>query len=186
VRTNVEKITRLSLDLLNFAKSPQASFREKDPNQPAREVYELMLQSARQAGVTLHLDPDLSLPRLYLDPEGIHRCLLNLVTNAIEACAENGCAKENRTVRLRTRGEKGWGAVYQVSDTCGGMPPQIREKIFKTFFTTKGTRGTGIGLMLTKKIVDQHRGHLEVVSHVDQGSTFTLKIPADLSPSSHT
>lgn len=178
VRTNVEKITRLSLDLLNFGKADEACCRIGDPNQPAREVFELMAASTRPQDVKLELQLDESLSPVCFDPEGIHRCLLNLVTNAVEACTDENCLAEVGTVTLRTFREKNFGVCYQVSDTCGGIPPAVKEKLFSTFITTKGSRGTGIGLMLTKKIADQHHGRLEVASEEGRGTTFTLKIPA--------
>jgi signal transduction histidine kinase len=141
-----------------------------------------MAPSAQPAGVQLQLRLDESLAPLCFDPEGIHRCLLNLLANAIDACTDEDCPSNVKTVTLRTFIEDDWGVCYQVSDSCGGIPRTVREKLFNTFFTTKGSRGTGIGLMLTKKIADQHRGRLEVTSEEGRGATFTLKIPRDLTP----
>jgi signal transduction histidine kinase len=182
VRVNVEKITRLSLDLLGYAREGGISCREWDPNQPAREVYELMSATADPAGVDLRLQLEGRLGPIFLDPEGIHRCLLNLVTNAVEACSAPDCPSRTRTVTIETApGERG-GVTYRIKDSCGGMDETVRENLFKGFFTTKGSRGTGIGLMLTKKIVDAHGGSLEVETRAGAGSTFTFSIPGNLSP----
>jgi signal transduction histidine kinase len=183
VRTSVEKITRLSLDLLNFTKADTLQCRMADPNQPAREVCRLMADVAARAGVDLHLEPDECLAPLCLDPEGIHRCLLNLVTNALDACSDAECRTQSKTITIRTFREAQWGVCYQVVDTCGGIPAAVREKLFTRFYTTKGSRGTGIGLMLSKRIADQHSGLLEVASQENKGATFTLKIPSGLPPS---
>jgi signal transduction histidine kinase len=80
-------------------------------------------------------------------------------------------------VTVRTKKSPEWGVEYQVSDTGCGMDNEIQGKIFQSFFSTKGTRGTGIGLMLTQKIIHQHRGLIEVASRKGAGSTFTIKLP---------
>ena len=67
--------------------------------------------------------------------------------------------------------------VYQVADTGIGMDEETRRKIFQSFFSTKGTLGTGIGLMMTKKIVDQHDGIIEVESQAEIGATITVFLP---------
>jgi signal transduction histidine kinase len=181
VKGNVDKITNLSLDLLDYAKPGAARYRLADANQPAREVVELMRARAAERGVELGLEAAPGMPPQYLDPEGLHRCLLNLVTNAIDACeGEEGAADPGRPrqVVVTVIAEAGWGVTYRVSDNCCGMPPEVREKIFQRFFSTKGNRGTGIGLMLTKKIVDDLKGSIEVETEAGVGSTFTIRIPA--------
>ena len=67
--------------------------------------------------------------------------------------------------------------TYRVIDNCSGMSEAVRENIFKRFFSTKGSGGTGIGLMLTKKIIDDLKGSIEVETEFGVGSTFTVRIP---------
>ena len=78
---------------------------------------------------------------------------------------------------VRTIQKGGWGVEYQVEDTGCGMNAEIKKKIFQSFFSTKGTDGTGIGLMLTKKIIDEHNGEIEAESKKGAGSTFEIRIP---------
>ncbi len=160
VRGNVEKITQLSLDLLDYAKISELTYMRCDPNLPAREVYELLRNGARDRGIALtaSLAPDL-MP-IWFDPEGIHRCLLNLVANAIDACADENTIKPDRRVWLRSGPADGGAVVYEVQDNGTGMDRQTQENLFKAFFTTKGSKGTGIGLMMAKKIIDLHQGEL--------------------------
>jgi signal transduction histidine kinase len=100
-----------------------------------------------------------------------------LVGNAIDACLATDDSATSGLVTVRTKKSPEWGVEYQVSDTGCGMDNEIQGKIFQSFFSTKGTGGTGIGLMLTKKIVDQHRGVIEVTSQKSAGSTFSIKLP---------
>ena len=86
IKKNVDKITNLSMDLLNYAKNTRLNFQRCHPNAPAQEVADLMARRAQQHEITLLLDLDADLEPIYFDSDLIHRCLLNLVTNAIDAC----------------------------------------------------------------------------------------------------
>ena len=136
-----------------------------------------MASRAEESNVELKLELSDELQALHFDPAGIHSCLLNLVSNAIDACLESDASAKRRLVTVRTVKPPEWAVEYQVSDTGSGMDHEIQARIFQSFFSTKGTKGTGIGLMLTKKIVDQHRGLIEVTSQKGAGSTFTIKLP---------
>jgi signal transduction histidine kinase len=177
VRGNVDKITRLSLALLDYAKPGDIQYRICDPALPAREVVELMSANSENSDVHFDLQTAPDLAEIHLDPECIHRCLMNLVTNAAEACGEDDSPGKERRITLEVNRLDDWGVEYRVVDNCLGMGEEVRENIFKRFFSTKGTRGTGIGLMLTKKIVDDLRGHIEVETEKGVGSTVIMRIP---------
>ena len=177
VEGNVTKIKNMAMDLLNYAKERKPEYQLCDPNKPAKEVYDLMIPRAREYGVTLEMDLDKRLPEVWFDPEGIHRCLLNLVTNAIDACAEVGCSSRKVDVVLQSRKPEGWAVEYNVVDNGCGMDEETRAKIFHSFFSTKGSRGTGLGLMLAKKIVDEHEGVIEVESEKGKGTKFFIRLP---------
>lgn len=176
VKTDVGRITNMALDLLNYAKEREPDFELCDPNKPAKEVFDLMVSRAREYGVTLTLDLDENLPDAWFDPEGIHRCLLNLVTNAIDACADIESSRKDGDVQLRSRKVEGFAVEYQVEDNGCGMDEDTKGKIFRSFFSTKGTRGTGLGLMITKKIIDEHKGIIEVESERERGTTFIITL----------
>lgn len=177
VESNVKKIKDMAMDLLNYAKDREPEYQLCDPNTPAKEVFDLMAPRAREYGVNLSMDLGKDLPHVWFDPEGIHRCLLNLVTNAIDACAEVGSSYKKGAVILRSRKPDGWAVAYHVVDNGCGMDEEIRAKIFHSFFSTKGSRGTGLGLMITKKIVDEHGGVIRVESEKAKGTKFSLKLP---------
>lgn len=177
LKKNIDKITALSVDLLDYAKADRLHYRDCDPNGPMDEVAELMKEKAAGLKVVLKIDRDESLASIICDPDAIHRCLLNLVTNALEACTEKLDSPETREVRLQSRAVAEGGVEYRVTDNCGGIPPAHQEKLFNPFFSTKGRTGTGIGLMLTKKIVDKHGGEIGVQSTADK-TDFTIRLPA--------
>ncbi len=174
VRGNVEKIARLSLDLLNYSRSASIHVQKCDPNDPVKEVVELMRPRAEEEGIGLHLKLDNDLEPIYFDPDAVHLALLNLVTNALDACCEcSGAA----TVSLTTSRPSGWGVEYRVCDTGCGMGPGTLDQLFQAFFTTKGNQGTGIGLMMTQNVIEKHEGTIAVRSKKGAGSEFIVRLP---------
>jgi signal transduction histidine kinase len=182
IKGNVDKITNLSLDLLNYAKDSRPEFQECDPVKPALEVIALMRPRAKAHGIELSTRFDKDIDPCHFDPDLIHRSLLNLVTNALDACI-NDSGKREKKVMVRALKKPGWGVEYRVEDTGCGMKADIKKKIFQSFFSTKGTDGTGIGLMITKKIIDEHKGEIFAESKVGAGSTFVIRIPKGLQKS---
>jgi signal transduction histidine kinase len=180
IRGNVDKITNLSLGLLDYAKATEPKLRLADPNQAALEVVHLMAPEATAQGIDLGVDLDRSLEKFAFDPELIHRCLLNLVTNAIDACKSEAPADQGKKITLRSRQKQGWGVEYQVADNGSGMSRAVKKKIFHRFFSTKGSAGSGIGLMATKKIIDAHQGEIRVKSKVNVGSEFVIRLPKEM------
>ena len=177
IKGNVEKIKGMAADLLNYAKERQPDYRLCDPNAPAEEVYELMRPRAAQVGVALNFAPAQNLPHAWFDHEGIHRVLLNLVTNALDACTDISCASRACEVHLRTLKPHGWAVEYEVMDSGCGMDEDTRKKIFQIFFSTKGSRGTGLGLMIAKKIIDEHGGVIDLSSEKGKGTVFRVRLP---------
>jgi signal transduction histidine kinase len=177
IRDNVEKIKDLSLDLLKYSRPEDLRLQDCDPNKPAREVLDLMQAKARKMEIELVQDLADHLSPVQMDPDEIHRCLLNLVTNAVEAFEEETEPQGARQIKMSTSAQPGWGVVYQVTDTGPGMTDQTLGNLFTRFFTTKGGRGTGLGLMLTKRIVEAHGGEIEAESKPGQGATFTIRLP---------
>jgi signal transduction histidine kinase len=179
IKGNVDKITNLSLDLLNYAKDSRPDFQQCDPAKPAREVVALMRPRAKEQGIDLSTQFDKNIDPCHFDPDLIHHSLLNLLTNALDACIDNSGNKVKK-VMVRALKKRKWGVEYQVEDTGCGMDTDVKKRIFQSFFSTKGTDGTGIGLMITKKIIDEHKGQIIAESKVGVGSTFVIRIPKGL------
>lgn len=175
VRRDVERIKNLSMELLDYAKPVTITPVDADPNSPARQVHDLMAKQAENCDVRLVLDLDESLPSMRIDPNAIHQCLTNLVSNAIDACQDR--LEGEKKVVIRTLDGGGMAVRYEVADTGHGIAPEILTRIFNSFFTTKGSRGTGIGLMATKKLVKEMGGAIMANSGIGQGATFTITIP---------
>ena len=171
---NLDKVSTLVKDLLGFSKGRIPQVTLTDPNAVAREVLDLYADLARKAGVELRgeLAPDLT--RAPFDAEGMHACLANLVSNAIDACQVS--EKPDCRVTLRTFADSE-ALGFEVLDTGCGMDYEVKKKIFTTFFTTKGEGGTGLGLLLTRKIVQEHGGAILVDSEPGRGTRFAIRLP---------
>ncbi len=177
IKGNVDKITNLSLDMLNYAKDTDLDFQACDPSKPAQEVINLMRPRAQELGIDLSSDFSEKLNSCHFDSDLIYRCLLNLVTNAIDACVHAAAGMKKKKVVVLTKKRRGWGVEYQVQDNGCGMNADVKKNIFQRFFSTKGSEGTGIGLMITKKIVGEHKGVITVESEEGAGSRFVIRIP---------
>ncbi len=177
LKGNFDKINNLVLDLLNYSKERDPDLRLCDPNEPVREVYGLMARRCEESGIRLKLDLCSSLPQTMLDPDELYCSLLNLVTNALDACTDAGCTSREKEITLRACRRNGWAVEYQVSDNGCGIEAEDQEKVFRNFFSTKGSRGTGLGLMITQKIVREHGGEIELQSEKNKGTTFFIRLP---------
>ena len=177
IKGNVGKINNLALDLLNYARDREPAYELADPNEPVRQIVQLMQPRAEQCGIRLGMELATDLPHAWFDPEGMHCCLLNLVTNALDACSDSESGNQPATVVIRARKDPDWAVCYEVEDNGCGMDEATREKVFKTFFSTKGTKGTGLGLMITGKIVAEHRGEIQVHAEPGRGARFRIRLP---------
>ncbi len=171
---NIDKTTALVKNFLSFAKGRLPLVRLVDPNAVALEIVDLYREVARASGISLRAELEPNIKVAPLDPDGIHTCLTNLVSNSIDACEMS--KKDNRFVVLRTKNEKG-ALIFEVADNGEGMDYEIKRKIFTTFFTTKGGEGTGLGLLTTRKIVQEHGGKIIVRSKKTEGSRFRIVLP---------
>jgi len=177
IKGNVAKIKAMAMDLLNYAKDREPEYQLCDPGLPVQEVTTLMRPKAEENGIELRVDLAGNLPKVWMDPEGIHRVLLNLVTNAIDACTDISCTNKKREVTLRMSRPEDWGVEYEIIDNGCGMDQDTRSKVFQRFFSTKGSGGTGLGLMIARKIIDEHKGVIDFVSEKNQGTTFVIRLP---------
>jgi PAS domain S-box-containing protein len=177
VQPSIGRISSLVSDLLDYSKECKLRYEACNPNAIADEVCELMYGKAEESGIEIVRDFDATMGKALLDPKGIHRCLLNLVCNAIDACVSEQTMEKENVVRVTTNCERDGILALQVSDNGCGMSEAVREKILGGFFTTKGAKGTGLGLLITQKIVQAHKGTLYVESEPGKGSSFTICVP---------
>jgi len=177
VEKNQEKISNLVLDMLTFSKQREPELTEADLNQVTADVVDLMRSRAAECDAALSWSPAAGMPTLTFDPEGIHRAVLNVITNAIDACAD----VDQRRVDVSTEYLASESLVRVViADTGCGIAEEDLDKMFVLFESRKGSRGTGLGLPVSQKILREHGGQIVVHSQPGAGSRFVLEMPAVL------
>ena len=177
---DIARIAAYVKGFLEFARGSTPQVQLVDPNRVATKVADLFKHTARLAGIELHADLQPDISYALMDEEGIHTCLSNLVSNALDACQMSD--KSGRHVTLSTR-ERNGTLIYEVADDGTGIDYEIKKNIFTSFFSTKGSdKGTGLGLLTTRKIVLEHGGKVSFDSTKGKGSVFRLEFPRDRLP----
>lgn len=186
VQRNLERISQLSLDLLDFSKQRVPERTKCSPADLVSEAVAVLLPKAEGKGVELRAELG-EVGEVQWDRKGIHRALVNLGENAIDACGlDSGIQREFRVIfRLGlTHDHQGQERILiEVSDNGCGMSDEVKNKVFSRFFSTKGGQGTGLGLLLSKKIIEEHGGQISFWSEPGKGTTFRILIPREAPPS---
>ncbi|MFW6059310.1 MAG: ATP-binding protein [Phycisphaeraceae bacterium] len=174
VARNLERIYELTMNMLTFSKQRKPELEMMQVRPTLQEVVNLVQNQYESQKVALITDFADDLPPVPIDAAGIHQAVLNLLNNALDAVEP-----ESGVVSLRAEFDpEANELLIVISDNGEGMSEQIRAHLFEPFHSTKGMRGTGLGLVVTKKIVDEHAGTIEVESTESEGTTFTLRLPA--------
>ncbi len=175
VEKNQERISTLVLDMLTFSKEREPVPEPANLNEVVADVVEMVKTRAEDEGIQLVLKPYPTMPTLMFDSEAMHRAVLNIVTNAVDACHD----RENGSVEVSTQYRHDQRlALVDVVDNGSGIAKEDQEKIFSVFVSRKGGRGTGLGLPVSQKILQEHGGRIHVTSQLGEGSRFTLELPA--------
>lgn len=181
VQRNVGLVSRIVRDLLYCSKDREPEFRPGvDPREVVREVERLFTSRVAGEGIRLRLEIDEANVTGTFDPDGLHNLLCNLVANAIDACRfDPAPEKDGHRITLRCRPEGDGGVVLEVEDDGAGIPEELNGKVFEDFFSSKGTEGTGIGLLVVQKVAEEHGGRVSFTSSPGEGTTFTVVLPRE-------
>jgi signal transduction histidine kinase len=171
LKTEVHRLNGVLESFRNFANLQRLSIQPTDILEVLEEVVRLVRPQATKQRVQLFLlHPEVDLPRIAIDQPKIEQALLNLLINALEAMPEGGTLSASAAIRN--------GSIsIEIADTGSGIPPEYRASVFKPYFSTK-TTGTGMGLPLTEKLVNQHGGHIECESR-GHGTMFRIHLPIE-------
>jgi hypothetical protein len=169
VRLEISRISRTLTDLLETARPRRPEVRRSNLNTTVEHAVMLARQQVLSRPIKIELQKAPDLPEVEHDSDQVHQVLLNLLLNAVQAVERTG------TVNVEIGKRDNFASVV-VSDTGRGIAPQNLPNIFRPFYTTKGD-GTGLGLSLAHRIVEDHHGRIEVSSVVGKGSTFTVLLP---------
>jgi signal transduction histidine kinase len=176
VRLEIGRISRTLTDLLETARPRHPEVRRSNLNTTVEHAVMLARQQVLSRPIKIELRKDVELPEVEHDSDQIHQVLLNLLLNAVQAMEQTG------TVRVEISSREDCACVV-VSDDGRGIPAHNLPNIFRPFYTTKGN-GTGLGLSLARRIVEDHHGRIDVSSVMGKGSQFTVVLPFHV-PTSH-
>lgn len=179
VQNNISRISELVMDLLTYSKTRQPEPVNCSPNKIVDEVCRLMKQRAMQNNIEIIEELDDSIGQALMDENTIHNAVLNLVSNAIDACLYDEDRSKEWKIDVKTALIND-SIIFEVSDNGCGMNDDVKAKIFTSFFSTKMGRGTGLGLLTTRKMVEEHGGKIEFTSEKGSGSTFKISLPLDM------
>jgi two-component system NtrC family sensor kinase len=175
VERNLEKIYNLTLNLLAYSKEREPRLELVNPRKIIEECVELIATPANTKGTMVVADIDRDMPPVPVDPDGIHQVLMNLLSNALDAVSpQSGLIKVSCKYDAESK-----QMVLEVIDNGSGIPEPMMKHMFELFHSTKGNRGTGLGLAVARKIVTEHEGTISVQSKMGEGSTFTVRLPVE-------
>jgi len=169
----IDRIDRDVKDLLSYARTTEPEFADRDINRVIHQSIFLIQDRAAQQNVEVVTHCDERIPRINIDEKQIQQVLVNLGLNAVQAMPQGGILMFSSRKKVSDHHEF---VEIQVKDTGKGIPSEHMSKIFVPFFTTHHT-GTGLGLPISRKIIEQHQGRIEVKTTPDKGTCFTILLP---------
>ena len=159
VLLNFDKISHIVRDILFCSKPRVPDFQVAKPNELVQQIHDLFKDAARSYNIELKLDLDEEVDQATLDPMGFHTVLSNLVSNALDACKLD-VWKDSHLVEIRSRRSPDGSTIIEVADNGVGIDKELKKHVFEDFFSSKGDKGTGLGLMVTQKIMREHGGNI--------------------------
>jgi signal transduction histidine kinase len=169
IRDQVNALDALTEEYLAFARFPRPHFDEDSLNEMVAGLVEFVRPLAARQGIAVDVITDPAVPPMTIDRTLLRQAILNLVKNGLEAMPQGG----RLSVTTRHTGE---AVEVTVGDTGPGIQPEVGRRLFEQFFTTK-PQGTGLGLYISRQIVDEHGGELRWESRPGHGTTFTVHLP---------
>ncbi len=178
VKITVERIRKMILNIIYYAKERDLQWNQVDLLSFADEVSTVIEPKMQSNNIEFVKDFDSDLGRCELDDEHLHSALINILENAVDACIKDQSKEEHRIVFNAKQDND--HVIFEILDNGIGMDSATQDKIFTPFFSSKGDKGTGLGLFISNKVVEQHGGQINVNSAPAQGSHFSVRIPKTL------
>ena len=171
IEKGIERAKRITLQLLGFARKDDSVLAEVNLRVLSDEAVQLVEREAVNKDIEISQEIDHSTGIIWSDPYKLRQVLINLLTNAIHATGTGG----KITIMLEETGEE---KILAVRDTGQGIPRENLDRIFEPFFSTKSPgEGTGLGLFVTRGIIEKLGGTIKVRTHLGEGTTFSIKLP---------
>ena len=174
-RETADRIRKMVLDILYYAKDRKLRRGPVQADRFAEELIDLMRPRIDEASIRLTCHIDRQCGPLTVDADYLQAALINILDNAVDACLRDG-RQSPHTIDF-AMAAAGGEIVFTVTDDGIGMNAEVRDNIFRLFYSTKESKGTGLGLFIANRIVGQHGGTISVTSRPGEGATFTVRLP---------
>lgn len=174
----VDRIRKMVLDVLFSAKERQLVLETVDVLHFAGDLVAGVENRIRGANIDFNYDLSLCSGQFKVDKNLLRTALMNILENAMEACVEDHHAKAHSIEFKVLSKEK--RVVIEIHDNGPGMPPEEAEQIFSMFYSSKGHKGTGLGMFITDKVIKKHGGTIDATSELNQGTSFVITLPRRL------
>jgi signal transduction histidine kinase len=175
VKLTVERIRKMVMDILFYAKERDLRLERIDIRNLVEEIAKEIKPKCKRQKIEFVDDFEADLGEFEVDVVYLHSALLNIIENGIDACIEDK-TKTSHQIIFGVRQHED-GIILEIIDNGSGMDSETQEKIFTPFFSSKGNRGTGLGLFIANTIIEQHGGEIKVTSKLGQGTSFNINIP---------
>ncbi len=175
LRLRIERIRKMVLDVLYYAKTRDLDLSQIEISAFASELASLTAPRAEKAGVRFTADLNGAEGTFEADAAALSSALVNFLENAVDACHVDRSKKEHAVTFSVKRADG--RVVFMISDNGIGMDQETRNNMFTLFFSSKGSRGTGIGLFVSNSVVKQHHGRISVESAHSEGTSICVEIP---------
>jgi PAS domain S-box-containing protein len=178
VKMMADRIRRVVMDILYYAKKRTLNWKQTDVKSLVNETLLLIRPKLDKHGIMLEESVDQNAGMLEADEVALRSALVNILENAVEACSGDTSGRQHQ-IDLTLSGEDEY-ITLRIRDNGVGMDEETVENIFELFYSSKGSMGTGLGLFITKRIIEQHAGTIEVISESGKGSGFSIRLPRSL------
>ncbi len=171
VRRGIDRMQSLTTEMLDYSRQTQPELHDANVNEVIDDLVRSFQRDRVDSGVEIDVELSPNIPMRRIDPDGLFKSVMNLLSNSVDAFEGGGGRITISTQFVRD-------TIYvAVEDNGRGIPKGKLNKIFQPFFTTKGSKGTGLGLSMTKKYIDDMGGSIQVESEEGEGTSFTIALP---------
>ncbi|MBU8932651.1 MAG: PAS domain S-box protein [candidate division Zixibacteria bacterium] len=179
VQEGINRMKDMSSDMLKYVKEWKPRPDRIDLSQTLSDIYRVVRETAAGRGIAFELSIAADLPTIVCDGPMIHSAVMDIVSNALDACSWKDYGDDEKpNVEMSARlSEDGQESIIEIKDNGIGMTEEVKADIFTPFFSTKSKAGTGLGLSITSRMINIHKGKIEVESEPNQGALFRIILP---------
>jgi len=180
IKTMVRRIRSMVLDILYYTKERALNWTQIHVHDFSKDLCSIVNKKADKHQIEFQCEFSDHMGSFEIDPGSLRSALVNIIENSIDACIDDPDKNKHHVVTVNVISENEDVIIFEVIDNGMGMDEDTRNKMFTLFFSSKGYRGTGLGLFIANQVIEQHGGTIHVESALGEGSRFKISIPRSL------